>query len=76
MKLIYQPKISIKKNYSRTRLQCNERDNILGRYKWVLFLTEEYNVMFNSDEFFGNAEHVTLYTRCHLNRCRYKRVRL
>ena len=27
----------------------------------MLFLTEEYNVMFNSGEFFGTTEHLRLY---------------
>ena len=39
-------------------------------------LTEEYNIMVNSEELIGTAEHVTLYTRCYLNRYRYNRVRL
>jgi hypothetical protein len=32
--------------------------------------------MVNSEELIGTTEHVTLYTRCRLNRCRYNRVRL
>jgi hypothetical protein len=39
-------------------------------------ITEEYNVTVNSEELIGTTEHVTLYTRCRLNRCRYNRVRL
>jgi hypothetical protein len=39
-------------------------------------ITEEYNVMVNSEELIGITEHVTLYKRCRLNRCRYNRVRL
>jgi hypothetical protein len=39
-------------------------------------LTEEYNVIVNSEELIGTTEHVTLYVRCRLNRCRYNRVRL
>jgi hypothetical protein len=29
--------------------------------------------MINSEESMGTTEHVTLYTRCRLNRCRYSR---
>jgi len=29
-----------------------------------------------SEELAGTTEYLTLYTRCHINRCRYKRVRL
>ena len=32
--------------------------------------------MVNSEEFTDNAEYLTLYTWCHINRCRYNRVRL
>jgi hypothetical protein len=32
--------------------------------------------MVNREELIGTAEHVTLYARCRLNRCRYNRVRL
>jgi hypothetical protein len=32
--------------------------------------------MVNSDELIGTTGHVTLYTRCLLNRCRYNRFRL
>jgi hypothetical protein len=32
--------------------------------------------MVNSEELIDTTEHVTLYTRCLLNRCRYNRVRL
>jgi hypothetical protein len=32
--------------------------------------------MFNSAESTGTAEYLTLYTRCRINQCRYKRVRL
>jgi len=32
--------------------------------------------MVNSEELIGTAEHLTLYTRCRLNRCRYIRVQL
>jgi hypothetical protein len=31
--------------------------------------------MVNSDELIGTTEYLTLYTRCHTNRRRYKRVR-
>jgi hypothetical protein len=36
-------------------------------------LTEEYNVMVNSEEFIGSTEYLT---RCRINRCRYNRIRL
>jgi hypothetical protein len=39
-------------------------------------ITEEYNFMVNIEDLIGATEHVTLYTRCHINRCRYKRVGL
>jgi hypothetical protein len=32
--------------------------------------------MVNSEELIGTTEHVTLYARCRLNRCRYNRIRL
>jgi hypothetical protein len=32
--------------------------------------------MYNSKELIGTTGHVTLYTKCRLNRCRYNRVRL
>jgi len=32
--------------------------------------------MVNSEELVGTTEHLTLYMRCRINRCRYKRVRL
>jgi hypothetical protein len=39
-------------------------------------ITEEYNVMDNSDELIGTTECLTLYARCRIERCRYNRVRL
>jgi hypothetical protein len=39
-------------------------------------MTEEYNAMVNSEEIIGSTEYLALYTRCHINRCRYNRVRL
>jgi hypothetical protein len=33
-------------------------------------------VMVNSEELIGTTEHVTLYKRSRLNRCRYNRTRL
>jgi hypothetical protein len=35
---------------------------------------EEYNVMVKSDEIIGTTEYLTLYARCRVNRCRFKRV--
>jgi hypothetical protein len=32
--------------------------------------------MVNNEELIVTTEHLTLYTRCRINRCRYKRVRL
>jgi hypothetical protein len=32
--------------------------------------------MVNSEELIGTTDYLTLYTRCHINRCRYNRVRL
>jgi hypothetical protein len=32
--------------------------------------------MVNSEELIGTTESLTLYTRCRINLCRYKRVRL
>jgi hypothetical protein len=32
--------------------------------------------MVNSDELIGTLEYLTLYTRCHVDWCRYNRVRL
>jgi hypothetical protein len=32
--------------------------------------------MVNIEELIGTTEHVTLYTRCRLSRCRYNQVRL
>jgi len=37
-------------------------------------LTEEYNVVVNSEEFIGTTECLTLYARCRINCCRYNRV--
>jgi hypothetical protein len=31
--------------------------------------------MVNSEKLIGTTEYLTLYTRCQINRCRYKRVR-
>jgi len=31
--------------------------------------------MVNCDELLGSTEYLTLYTWCHINRCRYNRVR-
>jgi hypothetical protein len=39
-------------------------------------ITEEYNFMVISGELISTIEYVTLQTRCRINRCRYKRVRL
>jgi hypothetical protein len=39
-------------------------------------ITEQYNVMVNSEELIGTTEYLTLYTRRRINRCRYNRVRL
>jgi hypothetical protein len=32
--------------------------------------------MVNCEELVGTTEYLTLYARCHINRCRYSRVRL
>ena len=32
--------------------------------------------MVNSEELIGTTEYLALYTRCRINRCRYKRGRL
>jgi hypothetical protein len=32
--------------------------------------------MVDSEELIGTTEYLTLYARCRINRCRYKRVRL
>jgi hypothetical protein len=39
-------------------------------------ITEEYNVMVNSEELIGTTEYLTQYARCRIQRCRYNRVRL
>jgi len=39
-------------------------------------MTEEFNVMVNSEELIGNTEYLTLCTRCRINLCHYNRVRL
>jgi hypothetical protein len=39
-------------------------------------ITEEYNVMVNSEELIGTTECMALKKRCCSNRCRYKRVLL
>ena len=39
-------------------------------------ITEEYNIIVNSDELVGTTEYLTLQARCRINRCRYIRVRL
>ena len=41
-----------------------------------IVITDEYNVMVNSEELIGTTEYLTLWTRCRINRCRYKRVLL
>jgi hypothetical protein len=37
---------------------------------------EKKNVMVNTEELTGTTEHLTLYMRCCINRCRYNLVRL
>jgi len=49
--------------------------DFLSLYTSVV-ITEEYNVMVNNGELIGTTEYRTLYMRCRINRCRYKRVRL
>jgi len=39
-------------------------------------VTEEYNVMVNSEKLIGTTENLTLETGCLINRCRYNGVRL
>jgi len=39
-------------------------------------ITEEYNIMVNSQELICTTECLTLYTICRINRYSYKRVRL
>jgi hypothetical protein len=39
-------------------------------------LTENYNIMVNSEEFVGTTEYLTLQGRHRINRCRYNWVRL
>jgi len=44
-------------------------------YKCVcVALTEECNVMVNSGKLTGITEYPTLWTKCHINRCRYNWV--
>jgi hypothetical protein len=38
-------------------------------------ITDEYNVMVNSEELIGTTECLTLYTVCCINRYSYNRVR-
>jgi hypothetical protein len=39
-------------------------------------MTEEHNVMVNSESLIGTTAYLTLYTRCLISRCPFKRVRL
>jgi len=39
-------------------------------------ITEEYNVVVNSEELFGTTEYLTQYVRCRIKRYRYTRVLL
>ena len=39
-------------------------------------MSEEYNIMVNSEELIGTTEYLTLYAGCRIKRCRYNRVRL
>jgi hypothetical protein len=41
-----------------------------------VIITEEYNVMVNSEELTGTTEYLTLQMRNHINRCRYMWVLL
>jgi len=40
------------------------------------FITEEYNILVNSDKLIGTTEYLTIWARCLIYRCRYKRVQL
>jgi hypothetical protein len=42
--------------------------------KTSVVISEENNIMVNSEELIGTAEYLTLQTRCRINRCHYKRV--
>jgi hypothetical protein len=44
--------------------------------KTSVVITEEHNVMVNSEELTGSTEYLTLCTRCRINRCRYNGVLL
>jgi hypothetical protein len=41
-----------------------------------VFLTEECNVMVNSEELIGTTGYLTLQTKCRINGCRCKREQL
>jgi hypothetical protein len=41
-----------------------------------MVLTEEYNVIVNSEELIGTTEYLSLWTRCSISQCRYNRFRL
>jgi hypothetical protein len=66
----YTPKALIKS--LRTRLNSvkrHERD-----WLFCVVITQEYDVTVNSEELIGTTEHLTLWARCRINRCRYNRV--
>jgi hypothetical protein len=42
----------------------------------IVVLTEEYNIVVNSEELIGTTGYLTLYTRCRVKRCRCNGVRL
>ena len=63
--------------YNRKTSQINQHRvefgyNMLG--KSCVVITEEYNVVFKSEELIGTAEYVTVQARCRINRCRYNGV--
>jgi len=40
---------------------------------FCVVITEEYNIIVNSEELFGITEYLTLEARCRIDRCRYNR---
>jgi hypothetical protein len=45
-------------------------------FKTIVLITEEFNVMVNSEELIGTTAYLTLCGRCHINRCHLKWIRM
>jgi hypothetical protein len=61
--------------FNRLYLESHETDKIICAVITKCFSTGEYNILVKAEDIIGTTGCLTLWTRCHINRRRYKRGR-